>query len=59
VGGDVSVDNETLLGTDFVNFKIKPIQCFEGGHRDRVYIFIEISANTYISIYVHKQLLMA
>jgi hypothetical protein len=24
VGGDVPVDNETLLVTDFVNIKIKP-----------------------------------
>jgi hypothetical protein len=50
VGGDVPVDNETLLGTDFVNFKIKSTQCFEGGHMDRVYVFIEISANIYIYI---------
>jgi hypothetical protein len=26
VGGDVPVDNETLLVTDFVNLKIKPVQ---------------------------------
>jgi hypothetical protein len=59
VGDDVPVDNETLLGTDFINFKIKPTQCFKGGHSDRVYMFIEISINTCMSIYVHKQLLTA
>jgi hypothetical protein len=39
VGDDVP---ETLLVTDFVNIKIKPIQSFEGAHRDRIctHIFI-------------------
>jgi hypothetical protein len=33
VVGDVIIDSETCL-TDFVNFKIKPVQSFEGAHRD-------------------------
>jgi hypothetical protein len=33
VGGDVPVDSETLLVTDFVNLKIKPTQSFGGAHR--------------------------
>jgi hypothetical protein len=47
VGGDVLVDSETLLVTDFVNLKIKSAHSFEGAHRDRVCarVFIQISAN--------------
>jgi hypothetical protein len=33
VGGDVPVDSESLLVTDFVNLKIKPAQFFGGAHR--------------------------
>jgi hypothetical protein len=33
-GGDVPVDSETLLVTDFVNLKIKPTQSFEVAHKD-------------------------
>jgi hypothetical protein len=36
VGGDVSVDSETLLMTDFVNLKIKLTQFFKGTHRGSV-----------------------
>jgi hypothetical protein len=54
VGGDVPVDSETLLVTDFVNFKIKLSQSFRYAHRDRVCvcIFIEINTHTCITIYV-------
>jgi hypothetical protein len=46
VGDDVSIDNETLLVTDFVNLKIKSTQSFKDAHRDRVYVrvFIKLSA---------------
>jgi hypothetical protein len=40
VGGDVLVDNETLLMTDFVNLKIKLIQSFKDVHRDKVCVCI-------------------
>jgi hypothetical protein len=52
VGGDVPVDSETLLVTDFVNLKIKPAQSFGGTHRGRVCVrvFIGVSARTCISI---------
>jgi hypothetical protein len=55
VGGDVPVDSETLLVTDFVNLKIKPAQSFEGAHRGRVCVcvFIGVSARTCMSIYVY------
>jgi hypothetical protein len=36
VGGDVSVNRETFLMTDFVNFKIKLTQFFKCAHRSRV-----------------------
>jgi hypothetical protein len=54
VGGDVSVDSETFLVTDFVNLKIKPAQSYEGAHKGRVCIrvFIEVSAYTCMSIYI-------
>jgi hypothetical protein len=32
VGGDIPIDSEALLVTDFVNFKIKPAQFFGGVH---------------------------
>jgi hypothetical protein len=46
VGGDVPVDSETLLVTDFVNFKIKSAQSFECAHRDRVYVRVFIGVNS-------------
>jgi hypothetical protein len=36
VDGDVPVDSEALLVTDFVNHKIKPAQSFRCAHRGRV-----------------------
>jgi hypothetical protein len=33
VEGDISVDNETLLMTDFMNLKIKPTHSFGGAYR--------------------------
>jgi hypothetical protein len=54
VGGDISVDSDTLLVTDFVNLKIKPAQSFRGAHRSRVCmrVFIGVSARTCINICV-------
>jgi hypothetical protein len=54
VRGNVSVDNDVLLVTDFVNLKIKSAQSFRNVHRGRiyVYVFIYVSAHTCISIYV-------
>jgi hypothetical protein len=53
-GDDVPVDSETLLVTDFVNLKIKPVQSFGGAHRGRVCVrvFIEVSARTCMIICV-------
>jgi hypothetical protein len=54
VGGDVTVDNESLLMTDFVNLKIKLTQSFGGAHRGRVCVrvFIGVSAHMCMSIRV-------
>jgi hypothetical protein len=55
VGGDVSIDNEVFLVTDFINLNIKPDQSFGDVHRDIVCVrvFIRVSAHMYISIYVY------
>jgi hypothetical protein len=52
MGGDVPVDSETLLMTDFMNLKIKSTQFFGGAHRDRLCVFIGVSAHTCMSIYI-------
>jgi hypothetical protein len=52
VQGDIPVDSDALLVTDFVNLKIKSAQSFEGAHRGRVCVFIVVSAYTYMSICV-------
>jgi hypothetical protein len=54
VGGDVPVDSEVLLVTDFVNLKIKSAQSFRGAHKGRVcvHVFIGVSARMCLSIYV-------
>jgi hypothetical protein len=59
VGGDVPIDSNVLLMTDFVNLKIKPTQSFECSHRGRVCVpvFIELSARTCISIYIYTMFL--
>jgi hypothetical protein len=52
--GDIPVDSETFLVTDFVNLKIKPSQSFRDAHRDRMcmHVFIEVI----IHIYIYKYL---
>jgi hypothetical protein len=54
VGGDIPVDSETFLVTNFVNLKIKPVQSFEYAHRGMVCmcVFIGVSARTCTSNYV-------
>jgi hypothetical protein len=54
VGGDVLVDSEAFLVTDFVNLKIKLAQSFRCAYRGRMCmrVFIEVSARTCMSICV-------
>jgi hypothetical protein len=57
VRGDIPVNSEAILVTDFINLKINPIQFFECAHRDRmyVYIFIGINDNIYVCIVFLKK----
>jgi hypothetical protein len=59
VGGNVPIDSETFLVTDFVNLKIKPTQSYEGAHRGRmcVRVFIGVSAHMCMSICICTVLL--
>jgi hypothetical protein len=54
VRSDVSVDNNALLLTNFVNLKIKSAQSFSGAPRSRmcVHIFIRVSNRICMSTYV-------
>jgi hypothetical protein len=54
VVGDVLIDSEAFLITDFVNLKIKSTQSFGDGHKDRVciYMFIGVSVYTCMKICV-------
>jgi hypothetical protein len=55
VGGDVIINNETFLMIDFINLKIKLALSFKNAHKNMiyVYIFIKVSAHTYIIICVY------
>jgi hypothetical protein len=57
VGGDIPIDSDAFLMTDFMNLKIKPTQSFKGAHRDRVCVrvFIGVSTYTCMSIYVFQK----
>jgi hypothetical protein len=57
VRGNVSVDNDALLVTDFINLKIKSVQSFRNVHKGKicVYVFIYVSAHTCISIVFLKK----
>jgi hypothetical protein len=54
MGGDVPINNETLLVTDFVNLKIKPAQSFRCVHMCMVCVrvFIRVSVHLCMSICV-------
>jgi hypothetical protein len=53
VRGDVSVDSEMLLLTDFVNLKIKSTQSFKNVHRGRICVCMFIGVSDHIYIYIH------
>jgi hypothetical protein len=54
IRGDILIDSDVLLMTDFVNLKIKPTQFFRGAYKSKMYVrvFIEVNTHTYISIYI-------
>jgi hypothetical protein len=53
VGGDVSVDIEALLMTDFVNLKIKSVQSFRGDYKGRVCVCVNRDECSYMYDYLH------
>jgi hypothetical protein len=54
VRGDVLINSDALLVTDFVNLKIKLFRSFGSAHSGRVCMrmFIEVSNRTCMNIYV-------
>jgi hypothetical protein len=48
VGGDVTIDSETLLVTDFVNLKIKSNQSFRCAHKDRMCVYVHRDECSYM-----------
>jgi hypothetical protein len=55
VRGDILVDSDVFLMTDFVNLKIKSTQSFGCAHIGKmcVHIFIGVSAHIHINIYIY------
>jgi hypothetical protein len=45
VGGDVPIDSDMLLMTDFMNFKIKLAQSFRINHRSKMCVRVFIDVN--------------
>jgi hypothetical protein len=52
VRGDVLIDSETPLVTDFMNLKIKSAQSFRGAHRDRVCVYVHRGECSYTYKYL-------
>jgi hypothetical protein len=58
VVGDIIVNSETLLLTDFINFKIKPVQFFEDVHKGSMCVYVHrVSDYMCINIYVYTMFL--
>jgi hypothetical protein len=53
MGGNVSVDSDVLLVTDFVNLKIKLAQSFRVTHRGSVCVYVVIVVSAHMSICVY------
>jgi hypothetical protein len=53
VGGDILIDNETLLVINFINLKIKSTQSFRGIHKDIVCVCVHRDDCTYVYEYLH------
>jgi hypothetical protein len=52
VGGDILIDNEVLLMTDFMNLKIKSVQSFGCAHRGSMYVCIYRGECSYMYEYL-------
>jgi hypothetical protein len=53
MGGNIFVDSDVLLVTDFMNIKIKLVQSFRGTHRGSVCVIIVVSGHTCMGICVY------
>jgi hypothetical protein len=53
VVGDVPVDSDAFLITDFMNLKIKSTQSFRCANRDKIYLCVNRSEYSYIYIYIY------
>jgi hypothetical protein len=51
--GDVLVDSDVFLMTDFMNLKIKSTQSFRCANRDKIYLCVNRSECSYIYIYIY------
>jgi hypothetical protein len=52
VGGDVPIDSDAFLVSDFVNLKIKSAQSFEVAHRNRMCIYVNRDKCSYVYKYL-------
>jgi hypothetical protein len=52
VRGDVSINSDALLVTDFMNLKIKPAQSFGSAHRARVCVCVHRGECSYVYEYL-------
>jgi hypothetical protein len=52
-GGDIPIDNDTLLVIDFMNLKIKSTQSFRGAHMNRMCVYIHIDDYLYMYKYLY------
>jgi hypothetical protein len=52
VGGDVPVDSEALLVTDFMNIKIKLAQSFKDAHSGKICVCVYMSEYSYVYEYL-------
>jgi hypothetical protein len=53
VRGDIRVDSDVHLVTDFLNLKIKSTQSFGCVHRGRVCVCVYRGGSSYVYIYLH------
>jgi hypothetical protein len=53
VGGDIHIDSDALLVTNFVNLKIKSAQSFGGAYRGRVCVCVHRGECSYVYKYLY------
>jgi hypothetical protein len=53
VEGDVSVESEALLVTDFMNLKIKSVQSFKNAHKSKMCVYVSECSYIYKYLYLY------